>query len=66
MLMIGTPGTGKTHLSASIIRNVLHNSTKSVTLLYQCGITKKSMDAWLDARALKRKSSTISPALIYE
>ena len=30
MLMIGTPGTGKTHLSASIIRNILHNSTKSV------------------------------------
>ena len=30
MLMIGTPGTGKTHLSASIIRNILHNSTKPI------------------------------------
>ncbi len=28
-MMIGTPGTGKTHLSASILRNILHNSTKS-------------------------------------
>jgi DNA replication protein DnaC len=41
MLMIGTPGTGKTHLSASIIRNILHNSTKSARYYTSAEIAQK-------------------------
>ncbi|MCP5774924.1 ATP-binding protein, partial [Klebsiella pneumoniae] len=49
MLMIGTPGTGKTHLSASIIRNILHNSTKSARYYTSAEIAQKMMDTWSDA-----------------
>ena len=48
MLMIGTPGTGKTHLSASIIRNILHNSTKSARYYTSAEIAQKMMDTWSD------------------
>lgn len=48
MLMIGIPGTGKTHLSASIIRNILHNSTKSARYYTSAEITQKMMDTWSD------------------
>ena len=47
--MIGTPGTGKTHLSASIIRNILHNSTKSARYYTSAEIAQKMMDTWSDA-----------------
>lgn len=49
LLLIGTPGTGKTHLSASIIRNILHNSTKSARHYTSAEITQKMMDTWSDA-----------------
>ena len=48
-LLIGTPGTGKTHLSASIIRNILHNSTKSARYYTSAEIVQKMMDTWSDA-----------------
>ena len=41
LLLIGTPGTGKTHLSASIIRNILHNSTKSARYYTSSEIAQK-------------------------
>ena len=49
LLLIGTPGTGKTHLSASIIRNILHNSTKSARYYTSAEIAQKMMDTWSDA-----------------
>ena len=49
LLLIGTPGTGKTHLSASIIRNILHNSTKSARYYTSAEIAQKIMDTWSDA-----------------
>jgi DNA replication protein DnaC len=49
MLLIGTPGTGKTHLSASIIRNILHNSTKSARYYTSAEIAQKIMDTWSDS-----------------
>ncbi|UDM38185.1 ATP-binding protein [Acinetobacter haemolyticus] len=48
LLLIGTPGTGKTHLSASIIRNILHNSTKSGRYYTSAEIAQKMMDTWSD------------------
>ena len=48
LLLIGTPGTGKTHLSASIIRNILHNSTKSARYYTSAEIAQKMMDTWSD------------------
>ena len=41
LLLIGTPGTGKTHLSASIIRNILHNSTKSARTNHASTLQRK-------------------------
>ena len=40
-MLIGTPGTGKTHLSASIIRNIMHNSTKSARYYTSAEIAQK-------------------------
>ena len=48
LLLIGTPGTGKTHLSASIIRNIMHNSTKSARHYTSAEIAQKMMDTWSD------------------
>ncbi|RZG45323.1 ATP-binding protein [Acinetobacter wuhouensis] len=48
LLLIGTPGTGKTHLSAAIIRNILHNSTKSARYYTSAAIAQKMMDTWSD------------------
>lgn len=49
LLLIGTPGTGKTHLGASIIRNILYNSTKSARYYTSAEIAQKMMDTWSDA-----------------
>lgn len=49
LLLTGTPGTGKTHLSASIIRNILHNSTKSARYYTSAEIAQKMMDTWSDS-----------------
>lgn len=49
LILIGTPGTGKTHLSASIIRNVLHNSMKSARYSTSAEIAQKMMDTWADS-----------------
>ena len=48
LLLVGTPGTGKTHLSASIIRNLLHNSTKSARYYTSAEIAQNMMDTWSD------------------
>lgn len=48
LLLVGTPGTGKTHLSASIIRNILHNSMKSARYYTSAEISQKLMDTWSD------------------
>ncbi|WP_338560540.1 ATP-binding protein [Acinetobacter sp. KS-LM10] len=49
LLLIGTPGTGKTHLSASILRNILHNSVKSARYFTSAEIAQKMMDTWSDS-----------------
>ena len=49
LLMIGTPGTGKTHLSAATIRNILHNSTQSARYVTSAEIAQKMMDTWSDS-----------------
>lgn len=49
LLLVGTPGTGKTHLSASIIRNILHNSAKSARYYTSAEISQKMMDTWSDS-----------------
>lgn len=49
LILIGTPGTGKTHLSASIIRNILHNSMKSARYYTSAEIAQKMMDTWADS-----------------
>lgn len=49
LLLIGIPGTGKTHLSASIIRNIIHKSTKSARYYTSAEIAQKMMDTWSDS-----------------
>lgn len=56
LLLIGTSGTGKTHLSAFIIRNVLHNSSKSAHHYTSAEIAQKMMmDTWSDASRSKKE-----------
>ena len=49
LLLVGSPGTGKTHLSASIIRNVLHHSQRSARYYTSAEIAQKMMDTWFDS-----------------
>ncbi|MBJ9986992.1 ATP-binding protein [Acinetobacter sp. S40] len=48
LLLFGSSGTGKTHLSASIIRNILHRSLRSVRYFTSAEIAQKMMDSWSD------------------
>ncbi|WP_238794256.1 ATP-binding protein [Acinetobacter baumannii] len=55
LLLIGTPGTGKTHLSAAIIRNILHNSAKSARYYTSAEISQKIMDTWSDTSSSEKE-----------
>ena len=48
LLLIGTPGIGKTHLSASVIRNILHNTRRSARYTTSADIAQRMMDTWAD------------------
>ncbi|MFP0524662.1 ATP-binding protein [Acinetobacter baumannii] len=48
LLLIGTPGTGKTHLSASVIRNILHHSRRCARYTTSADIAQRMMDTWTD------------------
>jgi len=48
LALLGSSGTGKTHLSASIIRNILHSSFRSVRYFISAEIAQKMMDSWSD------------------
>lgn len=48
LLLIGTPGTGKTHLSSSVIRNILQHSRRSARYTTSANIAQKMMDTWTD------------------
>ncbi|MCG9399540.1 MULTISPECIES: ATP-binding protein [Enterobacteriaceae] len=45
---MGTPGIGKTHLSASVIRNILHNTRRSARYTTSADIAQRMMDTWAD------------------
>lgn len=48
LIMYGYCGTGKTHLSASILRNILHKSVLSARYYTSAQIAQKLMDTWSD------------------
>ena len=48
LLLIGTPGIGKTHLCASVIRNILHNTRRSARYTTSADIAQRMMDTWAD------------------
>lgn len=55
LLLVGSPGTGKTHLSASIIRNILHHSQYSARYYTSAEIAQKMMDTWSDSALSERE-----------
>nr|WP_252719321.1 ATP-binding protein [Acinetobacter ursingii] len=48
LALLGSSGTGKTHLNASIIQNILHSSFRSVRYFTSAEIAQKMMDSWSD------------------
>lgn len=48
LVMHGNPGTGKTHLSASIIRNIILNSPLAARHYTSTQIAQLMMDTWSD------------------
>ncbi len=48
LALLGSSGNGKMHLSASIIRNILHSSFCSVRYFISAEIAQKMMDSWSD------------------
>ncbi|WP_174493982.1 ATP-binding protein [Acinetobacter sp. Marseille-Q1623] len=48
LILYGHPGTGKTHLSASIIRNIILNSPLTARYYTSAQIAQLMMDTWSD------------------
>ena len=48
LIMYGNPGTGKTHLSASVIRNIILNSPLAARYYTSAQIAQLMMDTWSD------------------